>query len=460
MENKANDHNIYVKDLIFAALHQWRKVLLVAILAALLLGSFKCVTGIISVKDPEALAQISLQNQIQKDRYEAEKSALALQVSHLLTSIQSQQVYLDSSPLMALDPYNHYEGTLVIYIDSNYKIQPGVTYQSPDYTHAAIAAYSSLLLSEESLDGLSEILNVDPLYLPELIKLGNKEYTNDNLITTSDSLLIVRIKAATQEEAKMLLLAIEQQIKSFHPTINSQIGSHKLQNVERTVTAKVDTELAQIQQTANSQLDELMKDLNAVQEKQALLTLPVTQSDTVGAVLKQAALFAVIGAVAGTMLAAVVIWVHHCSSDRVFSARTLADRTNLKIIGTVAAETNVAKVYQWEGRCTASNEEQYPMLAVNVRNRHTGGTLLLTGNVDPQRREALVQALIAAMPDAAIINAEDIKNSADALEQLSACEAVVLVEECNVSRYENVKQRISLIQDHNKPLLGCILYGG
>lgn len=461
MENRNNEHNVYLKDLVFAALHQWKKILIVAVIFAVLLGGFKGITGVTSLNDPDMLAQISQQNKIQKDRYDAEKAALAMQVSHLLTSIQNQQVYLDNSPLMKLDPYSHFEGTAVLYVDSGYKIQPGMTYQNPDPTSSIIAAYDNLLLSSTSLQKMADLIGVDALYLPDLVQLESAQSEDNYNDQMSQNLMIIHVKAATEEDANLILQVVTQQIKSNQKSISESISSHSLSTVEWTVTPKVDPELAEVQQNANMQMDQLMKDLNAVQEKQSLLTLPVYQGETVGAVLKQAVIFAVIGALAGTFLAVAVIWVYHCSTDKVFSIRTLADRTGVKIIGALYDGSAFQKLHIIEGRNITDPQVQAAMLATSIRNRlPENSSLLLTGAVAQEHRQVLIQALTAAIPGLQIISSQDITQSAEALEQLAICDSVVLVEQCMVSNYEGVNRRIELIRDHNKQLLGCVLYGG
>ena len=63
------------------------------------------------------------------------------------------------------------------------------------------------------------------------------------------------------------------------------------------------------------------------------------------------------------------------------------------------------------------------------------------------------------LPGLQITDVDDFCSPA-ALEALSVCDTVLLIEQCGVSRYFQVIERIDLIKDYKKTLIGCILIGG
>ena len=180
--------------------------------------------------------------------------------------------------------------------------------------------------------------------------------------------------------------------------------------------------------------------------------------------IKRALGSSLIGAALGIFLALAVIWIAHISSDKVYSRRALANRTGLKLLGLLNAghgDTVSHKLHHMEGRCNTDPEEDAVVLAANIANRCQNATsLILTGTVSCEARQLLADALSKCAPQLKLVNAQDIAQSAEALTQLAACDAVVLVEQCHVSRFETINHRITLIQDHGKQLLGCVLYGG
>ena len=186
----------------------------------------------------------------------------------------------------------------------------------------------------------------------------------------------------------------------------------------------------------------------------------VTQTTSVSGLVKQAIIFAVLGGVLGAFLTVCAVWVLHITSGKVYSDRTLRNRTGVKVIGCVSAGKKKGidrKLHKLEGRNTAETESQYALLAVDIRCRMENAKhLLVTGSVEA---EGLVSALRQAIPGVQV-SSGSILDSAAALEMLKACDAVLLVEQCGVSRYSQVDRQTEIICDYAKQLLGCVLLDG
>lgn len=461
MENRKNEHMIYLKDLIFAALYQWKKLLIGAVVLAVLLGGFQGITGLIDPKDPETLEAITKQNQIQQERYEAEVDSLEKQIETLRAQVRSQQEYLDNSLLMQLQPYSFYEASLVLYIDTDYQILPEMSYQNPNQSHAVIKAYESLLLGNDCLQAMADAMGTEPRYLKELLEL---EYNEESEATDANVLRIVG-KAATQEQAQQLLELLVGQVKLLQKSISSSVEAHRYSIVEQATREAIDLDLADQQKAENDRLTTLLSAQTTAQSSQAALTPPSLQSDNGKAVLKKTVIFAVIGGVLAIFFGVVILWVSHIASSKVYSCRTLADRTGIKVLGALADDLPKNRIDQWllklEGRMLRDPQAQADLLALSIRNQTAGSAkLLLTGSTSAESRQALVEALAKAMPQATVMSVEDILEDVSALEALAGCDAVLLTEQCHVSSYHDIDRRMELIRDHNKQLTGCILYGG
>lgn len=460
MENRKNEQMIYLKDLIFAALYQWKKLLIAAVALAVLLGGFQGITGLINLKDPDTLEAITKQNQIQQERYEAEVDSLKKQIETLRAQVRSQQEYLDNSLLMQLQPYNFYEASLVLYIDAGYQILPGMEYQNPNQSHAVIKAYESLLLGNDCLQSMADAMDTEPRYLKELITID----CNYESESTDVNVLQITAKAPTQEQAQQLLELLTQQIAVQQQKVSASVGSHSYRIVEQATREAFDLALADQQKAENDRLTTLLANQTAAQTSQSALTPPSLQSDSGKAVLKKAVIFAVVGAVLAVFLGVVILWVSHIASGKVYSCRTLLDRTGIKILGAVLAANPKTKLDRllacWEGRDVTDPQVKSQLLAASVRNLAEGSSLLITGGADAQARQLLTEAIAKAMPQTTVTDAGDILNDLPALEALPGFDAVLLLEQCQVSRYADVNRRIELIRDYNKQLLGCVVYGG
>lgn len=440
MEMKKEEQMIYVKDLLFAALYRWKTIVAVAVLLALVLGGPQVVSAIrggTGIVEPDPVAV---------EQYQSEKAALEKQVEYLQHTVDNRQLYLENSLLMQLDPYDHYEARVIAYAGTTIDGNLSGVYLS----QTLLSAYRSVLNEQAFLKQLAQALEINQQYAAELISVGSSE--------TMAYTLEVTVKCDTEERAEKLAEIVAAHLEASQKSVATAVTAHSLSVLEKTAAAKIDPALGQTQQ-------ETMEDLNAVLTAQdeanadlEKLVEPVAQQLSKKAALKKAVILAVLGAVAGVFVTACVIWVLHITGSKVYSARTLNNRTGVKIIGCVNAAPRKNPVDRmlraWEGR---NMQEDLQLLATDIRCRAQGaGKLLVTGGV---KAEALVSALQTQLPGVEIATG-DITDSAEALTALGGCDAVVLVEQCGVSRYSAVARRIEIIQDYGKQLLGCVVLDG
>ena len=91
MENNANEVvEIDLKDLMFAVLHKWRPVLVVAIIMAVLLGGAKGTMTYRKQNDPETAKEARVTYQNDLELYEKNKSTYEREMENLRTDIANQ----------------------------------------------------------------------------------------------------------------------------------------------------------------------------------------------------------------------------------------------------------------------------------------------------------------------------------------------------------------------------------
>lgn len=446
MENKKEEQMIYVKDLIFTALHRWRAVLAVALILGILLGGMQAVSGLSARKTAEDPAA----QQAAMEQYEEEKAAREQMLQTAQNNFDSYQSYLADALLMQLDPYCHYEATLSLYVQTDYQILPGMSYQNPDRTADILSAYEAVVCGDAAMEAMAKALQTEMQYAAELLTAEK---------TDTSSTLMLRVKLPSVEAAEALLPVLEAQITDAYDMVEERIAAHKITVVERSATAKVDTDMADKQQKRQERLSQLETALADAQDGLAAVVPPATQTGSVKAVVKKAVIFAVLGAIVGAFLTVCVLWVLHIASDKVYAARNLTNRTGIKVIGTVGCEKkNLIDrwLYRLEGRSTDSLEATPVVMDIRCRARDAKH-LLITGSGEKTDREDLVKAISAAMPGVQVEDRGSLLRDAEALEALSACDAVVLVERCGMSRYSAVQKQLNVVCDYGTNLLGCVL---
>jgi hypothetical protein len=182
-----------------------------------------------------------------------------------------------------------------------------------------------------------------------------------------------------------------------------------------------------------------------------------------GDLVKDVVILAVVGLVLGVVVSAAFFCVLHIISGKVYSAKALAGRSGVKVLCSVSDKTCKCKVdnllRRLEGRCNADADTQTKLLAANIQNRcKDANKVLLTGEVKEDARKALVKALESA--GIAATEADSLCTSAEAQKAMSECDAVVLVAQCQVSRYATVAAEAEIVRDCGKTLIGCVVLGG
>jgi len=358
MDTKNTDQVIYLKDLLFSVLHNWRRVLVVALVTALLLGGLICVAESLGKSDEEA------QYQEAYAEYKLNLDVLTAKENMLERTLLDQQAYLNDSVYMNLDPYQFYEASLSLYVDTGYQIAPDQFYQNPDKTASVLAAYETSFYSKEVARLIADSLKTQTQYATELISCS---------ATTSAGTITVSVRCANKEQADAVLTVLAAQVEPSAASINETIVPHTYQVLNKGVACKADTTIATKRAELSDNLTLLQKSLADNDLLINALSAPRYPVKSQLAIIKQALIFAVIGGVLGFFLAVGGIWVVHILTDKVYSAKTLQNHTGIRILGCLRCTAIKNRFDRWllkkEGRSTENLDARIPFLAATIRNR-------------------------------------------------------------------------------------------
>ncbi|MBQ9168456.1 MAG: hypothetical protein IJX67_08640 [Oscillospiraceae bacterium] len=455
MENRTEDQVIYPKDLLFAALHRWKRMLAAALVFAVVLGGYQAVAGMRSLSaDARENAQEEYEEAV--EAYEIDKALLERTVGQMEEDIKNQQVYLEDSIYLQLDPYGYYEVSVIAYVDAGYQIQPDKAYQDTDPTGPILGAYYTAMNELAVLDALAQVPQCHSRFVREIYHV---ETSVDNQTLT------IHLKYPDKEGTQELLQVVLEYLEATKASIASTIGEHELHLLEQDVSSNMDLSLLEVQRNAESQLRDMTTLLEQAEEELQELDEPALTVSTIYSVLKKVVLFAAIGAVLGAALIAVWAWLAHAVSTKVYSARTLRVRTGAKLLGCMALNVPKnpidRKLRAWEGRELSSAEERAAVLALDVANRvGAAKTLLVTGDSNAEARAVLVQALQNAMPGVTVSDCGSLLRCTNAVSALASTDSVLLVVQCGSSLYGSVNAEMDMVRDYGKSLLGCVLLGG
>lgn len=455
--NQEYIREINLIELFFRILEKWRKVLGVALLFALLLGGLKAVLGFRTLNDPERLEENNQEAVAKQKQYDDAKAYGEIQITNLEKEIEKQTAYQENSFLMQIDPYNEYQEMVSYFVDTDYQIMPGMTYQNPNRTPGVINAYVKSLEDSVIYEGFAKErgLDSDPSTLRELVEI---EQDNNNGIFT------VKVKASDQNFASGLMQALEDHLKAKSSEISSSISKHKLTEVNRQSGYAVDINLANRQTQVHDNLTKLQE--AAVKKQKELLDLkdPKAEGMTVGTVVKDAVKFAVVGAFLGAFLAACMVSAGFLSGGTIPGENDLKRLYGITRLGRYHqnAKTGIdRKIASWEGFRASELDEKaaFELLAATIRSRiGEDKPAMLVGSTDSGVLEKAYEMLLSSedLDREILIFGGNLVEDPAVIRKLNEIQSVVFLEDRDKSKNADFAKAISMVKEQKKALLGLI----
>lgn len=433
MEKQQEERKIYLKDLLFSVLYKWRAVLIALLIGAVLFGGMEWLGD----SDGVVLNSVSVtpENQIKIDQYKSN-----LERTEKL--IESQTAYLEESILVSLDSYAAF--TAGFYAS----VYPISEETDPDLIenrrYAVLYAYRTCLMSAETMESVAKKHNIPPLSLNELVSLE----------VNSTGLLKITARGRTLEEAEAITVSFIDVALSEKESISQAIVPHELQYSIFKTGPVIDKALYDQQNTAYQKLTTLKNTAASTQtELNKLLPTQIQPGKP------QPLLHAAVGAFLGVFLVAAIACVMHIGSGKVYSARTLKDRTGMRILGRIYGRERKFIDYwlrKLEGRAVQNKLNGIVADIVNRCAEHN--RLFVFGANDNDLIRSLTNELANSGLKCTLCT--EAAGSAQVMKALPDCDAVVLVETCGVSAYDDVIWTIETVNEYGKTLLGCVLIDG
>lgn len=453
--NNTYEQEIDLKDLMFAVLRKWRPALLVAVILAVLLGGYKLATTYRSLKDPDAIVEAAEKYEKDLALYEKSLETCQREIENLQNDIVKQQEYLEDSVMLNMSAYDVWEAVTSLVVKTDYVILPEMMFQNTDYTRTVMQAYQSALTSTEFLTEVAAANNSQARYLKELLD-----------VSVDGSMLTIKVRYKTQAEAQKIMEMMLQKVEELTPGITESIGNHTIAVVNESLGSSVDLSLADQQRSESTRLETLKTSLETKEKELEEMEKPKKNETTTTAALKTGIKFAVLGGVLGVFMVVFFVCVSFLMSDKVYAAKELRNRYQLKILGKlpVAGRKKPGAIDRWlnrlEDRAEAKNaEREYGLIAANIRN-YGGGlkSLLVIGTVTDAVLCDLAERLGRELPEVKIIFGGNVLEDASALQKLPECDGVILAEQCGMSVYGRVELEIEKARDLQKQVVGCVVF--
>lgn len=485
-QNTTYVHEVDLKDLCFNILHRWKMIIAVALVFALLLGGYKTFSVYKNNTNSETVENAQEDYKVALETYEMIKAGYEREIENLQLDMDAQNEYLANSVLQQANPYEIAEARADIYISSNYEIESEVAHQNTDYMESITPMYQSLLTSKAANKALAEATGIDSRYVGELVSItvGGVKSDKSSVLSeatdeegksvkaqapmvSSNRVFTICVKHNNEVDAQALLDAMIALVDEVKANLSGMIGEHEIHVLHSEVSSGVDLELAAAQKAQEERLKELNKTLTEKQDEMNTLAEPVMKNLSVMSAVKSGIKFAVLGGVLGGFMMVFGVCVMFLMTDKMYSAKEFKHRFGAKILGTlpVNASKKGCFVDAWlnrlEGRVFEKDEKvAFGLIAANTRNYMEGQkTLLITGTACTEKISEVAQKLRAEMPEIEILSGGSMLNTVETLTMLPKCEGVILVEQCNISKYGEIELEIEKTQDLGKSVVGCVVIG-
>ena len=450
------------KDLLYRTARKWRTIILAALIVALLAALFQVFLGLRVLLDEERFEDAKGKYEIAVADYEATAERLRASIANLRDQSANQQEYNNKSELMKIDPMNKWTGTVQIYVDSKYQIDPSLTYQNVDLTSRLIAAYSSYLRSGELYNEMLESLDtVDEIrFLTEIYD-----------VDAEPGAASISIRAVGKSEADVRKITdyIKMKIGERYDVILNAIGDHTFEIMTESVYSSIDLDLDAKQKSNLLAIANYSNEIGEQSEQLKLWEKSDPPKMEYGAVytVRQAVKSFIIGGV----ISAVVMFCWFALDYAIRStAKTPEDWASfsLPVLGCIDREEKKRKLSSVDAlidRIFARRQKMTTEQSCALTARNLGAVLQeqgiddakLIGAVDKAYAEHVVQRMAASAPEIRFSFAGDPLTDPETAKNLERTEKVVLIADNRTTQIKAIQQTLTLIRAWGKTVLGVIV---
>ena len=452
------DMEIDLINLIFYMLRRWRMFLLAALCGALILGGYKVVSAMRVNLDTASVEKLKEQYEIDKAAYEKTKANYERDIETLTASLDARTRYLQNSVFMRIDPFDQWNAQVDVLVnvpDAN----TGLENRAFDETDSYVKLYAQGIKRLTDMEKLSSELGVEKEYLDELIGI-DADY-NSNTISIS-------VTGATKEFVDRILDELINQINAQKQEIDSKVGVHSIEFLNRITNQSMNQGLADRQKSENDNITSLQNSLTDKEKALKALEKPslpegISRKD----IVKNGIKFALIGLILGIFVVGGINCGYYILRGKLHESDEIVSVYGINILGVFPKKIEKRRAFsgidRWLLKLENRNERSDEEVALRISlaaERKLGDTdkVLLTGNVEKSELDKIQNLLSVDLPKNQILVGEDMTENVDTVRRLkSGINKVILVEQREYSAMSRIKEEISTIDEQGVEIVGSIV---
>lgn len=414
------EEEISLVDLIAYVFRHLKKMLIVSIVVALVLG------GLLGYKKSRINEE---EYATSMETYLASKEIFDKKIDLITNDLSN---YVENSSFFDLNTENSIQAKALYLVDTGYQVIPSSTYQNHDYTSTVINAYINKITSSNVLNKLAKKYNI------------GEDSINDYIyVTTSDYMIDVNVYYDNEKDALDMLHDLEDVLLSYNDEISSSIADNNLTKISETTYQGANNNIVSIQQNKLTVIDTYIENLNKVKSELSALNEPENTSFK-----KSFIKFGAIGFVGIFFVMCVYYALAFIFNDKVYSANEFKDKAKIKVLGNLTFDKINSKYINWinklEKRPTIND---YELIASNIKAYGNTNKVLISGDLEDGIKEDIVSNLKKLSKNVEIISCGSLLTDSNAVNELDSVDSVILLAKCNKSSYKTIKEEKNKLND-------------
>ena len=419
------EEEISLVDLIAYVFRHLKKMLIVSVVVALVLGGllgYKKTRGNVTIEDDDL------------NFFSVSKEAFDEKVKE---SNKSLNDYLINSDFFSLTPYNSVQAKALYYVEVDDS-------SNVDYTASIIKTYIAKLSSDDVLSKLASKYNINEVYISDYISIYS--HINNNQVDKDNNLIDINVYYFDEEVANSILNDLENQLLSYNDELSSSIGANKLTLVSENVYKGFNNDVVSIQKDKVDFINDLITSITDTQKQ--LNSLYTSELNDNVSFKKTFVKYGVIGFVGVFIVLCVYYALVFIFSDKVYSANEFKDKTKIKVLGNLTFDKINSKYISWinklEKRPTIND---YELIASNIKAYGNTNKVLLSSNLEDGIKEDIVSNLKKLLKNVEIISCGSLLTDSNAVNELDSVDSVILLAKCNKSSYKTIKEEMNKLNN-------------
>lgn len=473
----SNERTIRIKDLIITICQRWRSLIVCLVIGAVVLGALgwlKSVDDVIYTQEQAEAIALSLGS-----KRAGVIESFAEDIKDSTDQIIRQGIYNKDALIMKLDPFHLFVHELKFYIGDVEEAESTATKHS-----AMVQAYVSKLQDGFLGQKLKAVIEEEA---------GEKQrefYESPNLIKVDETnqtvgILTFLLYFEEGDDAKAVSL-LKEKMRETKSQVEAELGSHSLSLIGESAYSFADMDILHVQE-ANSQrindlterIEKIKKQVTDPTELQYLNYLVSKTDQTIGGselavkgVRHINKKYIVVGAALGLILAVIVITIKYVGSNTIKNAKDIEELFGVQLLGKMEGshsfyrkrKTRLDKWLRNKKSGTVDivqEEEQIRLIATRIKIEAEKKEiqkvgLIIDKTVDAGSKMAeSITALLGQDIKLQVINS--IFDQPESLQEFAKMEGVVLIEQTDKSRYDDIRTTAALCANYQVQLIGSII---